>query len=37
MGGLASSLRSETAYDVAYEHIYSKLPDCKHESSAFCV
>jgi hypothetical protein len=30
-------LKSEVAYDVAYEHIYSRLPDCKHESSVFCV
>jgi hypothetical protein len=30
-------LKSEVAYDVAYEHIYNRLPDCKHESSVFCV
>jgi hypothetical protein len=30
-------LKSETAYDVAYEHIYNRLPDCKHASSVFCV
>jgi hypothetical protein len=30
-------LRSSEAYDVAYDAIYELLPDCRHESDAFCV
>ena len=24
-------LRTEEAYDIAYDHLYSVLPDCRHE------
>jgi hypothetical protein len=30
-------LKSEAAYDAAYDYLYQRLPDCKHESSVFCV
>jgi hypothetical protein len=30
-------LRSREAYDVAYDTVYELLPDCRHESDAFCV
>jgi hypothetical protein len=30
-------LRSSEAYDVAYDTVYELLPDCRHESDAFCV
>jgi hypothetical protein len=30
-------LKGEAAYDVAYETIYRRLPDCKHESNVFCI
>jgi hypothetical protein len=26
-----ATLRSESAYDVAYEYLYDLLPDCKHD------
>lgn len=31
-----STLRSSEAYDVAYDHLYALLPNCRHES-AFCA
>jgi hypothetical protein len=30
-------LRSEAAYDLAYETLYERLPACQHESTAFCL
>jgi hypothetical protein len=30
-------LKSKEAYDCAYQRIYERLPNCKHESSVFCV
>ena len=29
-------LRSRVAYDVAYEHLYALLPDCRHDEEACC-
>jgi len=30
------TLRSSEAYDVAYDHLYELLPDCRHDS-VFCA
>ena len=31
------SLKSEEAYDVAYETLYDLLPPCRHESTVSCL
>ncbi len=30
-------LQSPELYDLAYQTIYQRLPDCQHESSLFCL
>ena len=30
-------LRTSAAYDVAYDHLYDLLPDCKHSEQTWCA
>jgi hypothetical protein len=32
-----SELRTERAYDIAYQAIYDRLPDCRHKPNASCL